>query len=66
MSQDEAIKTVGNACLQAAIGRGTYGVGYSVVSWSVLWDDMDLTADGPVKQQYDCGDVGPEVGPDVG
>ena len=58
-SQNEAINTVANACLQAGIGRGTYGVGYSVVSWSVWWGDTDLTADGPVEQQYDCGDVGP-------
>lgn len=59
-SQNEAINTVGNACLQAAVGRGTYGVGYAVVSWSVSWDEAELTSGGPVAQQYDCGDVGPD------
>jgi len=58
-SQNEAIKTASNACLQAPVGRGTYGVGYTVVSWTVSWEDTDLTSGGPVQQQYDCGDVGP-------
>ena len=58
-SQNEAINTVGNACVQAPVGRGTYGIGYGVVSWRVSWEDTDLTSGGPVEQQYDCGDVGP-------
>ena len=57
-SQVDAINTVANACLQAPIERGTHGVGYAVVGWRVFWNDTDLTADGPVQQQYDCGDVG--------
>jgi hypothetical protein len=58
-SQSEAINTAGNACLQAPIGRGVYGIGYSVVSWTVSWEGTDLTSGGPVVQQYDCGDVSP-------
>lgn len=60
-SQDEAIRTVGNACLQAPVNRGAYGIGFAVVGWSVSWEDTDLTSGGPVEQQYDCGDVGPQA-----
>lgn len=59
ISQNEAISTAGNACIQASIGRGTHGIGYGVVSWIVSWGDTELTSSGPVEQQYDCGDVGP-------
>ena len=59
-SQNEAINTVATACLQGRVDRGTYGVGFGVVSWTVSWNDTNLTSGGPVEQQYDCGDVGPE------
>jgi len=47
----------GFVCANQGIAHGQAGVGFAWFSWKLWWNDEDQTSDGPVLQQYDCGDV---------
>ena len=42
---------------QGGISVGDSGVGFMFTTWHVVWDGVDQNPDGPVEQQYDCGDI---------
>lgn len=54
-----AIYDCGTACLEAGapINSSTHGVAYCEVAWYISWDHVIYPTEGPVEQQYDCGDT---------
>lgn len=60
LGQTNAIFQAGRACEDAGIPAGvSYGLGYAVVSWYIVWQDggQTVVAGPDSPQQYDCADT---------